>query len=284
MSDADLLPDKTVTGMGGRKAVFSHCMRFRYRLDIPLGAQQMLFQKSSGDGRCVFMMLNPSTADHNVNDPTVSRCVDFAQKWGFADVTILNLFAFRATDPDDLLAFGLEPGVGTNNDRHIATVVKQSRRVVLGWGNTFKEEPFFRDRIRAVLATIAKNHASPAVALEINSDGHPRHPLYVKGATIPAIFAAARLIRVQALDKPDAFTMVSADYMSTPAEAVAEAMKTIKLGDGANAYLDCMGKVFRITRKTKGKKKGDIDVRSTSVVAARRKMSAPGFPGMEVSW
>jgi hypothetical protein len=52
--------------------------------------------------RCLFIMLNPSTADEHVLDPTVKKCVKWARSWGFGALDVCNLFAWRATDPSEL--------------------------------------------------------------------------------------------------------------------------------------------------------------------------------------
>ena len=79
-----------------------------------------------------FVMLNPSTADAEVLDPTVRRCVGFARGWGFGSLEVVNLFAFRATDPRDLLRAAAP--VGAANDRAILDAASAADRVVVAWG------------------------------------------------------------------------------------------------------------------------------------------------------
>lgn len=80
------------------EATFSGCGRYRYRLTRELNGA--LF---AGSGRAItFIMLNPSTADANADDPTIRRCKGFARGWGYGRLIIVNLFAFRATDPRDM--------------------------------------------------------------------------------------------------------------------------------------------------------------------------------------
>jgi len=284
---ANLLPDKTAKGDGGRSAVFSACGRFRYRLDIPLNTQQSLFASELKGGRCTFLMLNPSTADQNVNDPTVRRVVQYARDWGFSDVTVINLFAYRSTDPDKLLELGLANSVGPKNDRYIQDVVAKSNRVVVAWGRTFQQEEVFRARVRAVLRLVGEG-AAPVLTLGLNDDGSPKHPLYVEKSVLPRPFDASRQIRVEELDRPENFHTVTGDYMTTPDEAMELARPNLVLGEtGANAYLECNAKVFKLTRKTKGKKgdkKVEIEIRGTSGNAARRKRDAEGFSPITISW
>lgn len=81
-----------------RSAVISDCSRFRFSLKRTWGA--------SADGRLVvWLMLNPSTADHQSDDPTVKRCIQFSNAWGFDGLEIINLYPFRASRPADLWAW-----------------------------------------------------------------------------------------------------------------------------------------------------------------------------------
>jgi len=88
-------------------AVLSRCGKYRFMLgrawDEPDSAQDT----DTGFGKwkrplCVWLMLNPSTADHSQDDPTIRKCVGFSQRLGCGGLIVVNLFAWRATDPDDL--------------------------------------------------------------------------------------------------------------------------------------------------------------------------------------
>src|SRR5262245_17219162 len=105
-----------------RTALFSPCGRFRYRLG-----------RRWGEGPKVgFVLLNPSTADEERDDPTIRRCIDFGQRLGFGGLEVVNLYAYVATDPIDLRRAGYL--VGPENDRHIAEAVAECDKVVLAWG------------------------------------------------------------------------------------------------------------------------------------------------------
>lgn len=77
-----------------RSAKISVCGRYRYFLERVL---------PSGDGAMCFVMLNPSTADGEADDATIRRCIYFAGREGCKNLWVVNLFAFRATDPRELL-------------------------------------------------------------------------------------------------------------------------------------------------------------------------------------
>ena len=118
-------------------------------------------------------MLNPSTADFEINDPTIRKCMGFAQRLGFTAIEVVNLYAYRTTYPRDLrLAHYPE---GPLNDSFIAAAVTplpdESRAVVCAWG---RHAP--RARADAVLALIASLGAVPQV-LRVSADGTPWHPL-----------------------------------------------------------------------------------------------------------
>lgn len=124
-----------------------------------------------------FICLNPSTADETVNDPTVRRCIDYAQRWGFGRFVMLNLFAFRATDPGDMMA-AVDP-VGPENDWHIRMNFERVSAVVLAWGN----DGAFRGRSRHVMKLLAgarTRHTPRLECLTITGLGEPGHPLYLR--------------------------------------------------------------------------------------------------------
>lgn len=125
---------------------------------------------------CVFILLNPSTANATVDDPTIRRCIGFARDWGYGSLEVVNLFALRATNPRQL-RLSLDP-VGEKNDEHIARAVKSASRVVAGWGI----HGSLRGRDRAVLRML---RSTEVVCLGTTEGGHPRHPLYVRRVTEP---------------------------------------------------------------------------------------------------
>lgn len=117
----------------------------------------------------VFIMLNPSTADAETDDPTIRRCIGFARDRGFGGIEVLNLYAFRATDPRDLFR-AVDP-VGRDNDEYLATPLLTST-VIPAWGAHAKPE-----RAAAVLAMLAGHRV---FSLGVTQSGAPRHPLYVR--------------------------------------------------------------------------------------------------------
>ena len=141
-------------------ATFSACGRFRYRLS----------RTWRPDPPLLFVMLNPSTADAREDDPTLRRCFGFAQRAGFGALEVVNLFAYRATDPRDLRAAGYP--VGPRNDEHIAAAVRDSAALCLAWGSNATRLA----RVAEVLALLRGLRARPQ-CLRLTRDGCPQHPL-----------------------------------------------------------------------------------------------------------
>src|ERR1051326_5628436 len=97
------------------RALFSPCGLFRYRL---------WRHWTPGMPPLVFVMLNPSTADAEKNDPTVERCERRAKAGGFGGGEVVNLFALRSTDPKAL--YSAADPIGPENDKVIATAAGRS--------------------------------------------------------------------------------------------------------------------------------------------------------------
>ncbi len=119
---------------------------------------------------CLFIMLNPSTATAEVSDPTIRRCMGFASRFGCTELTVVNLFALRATNPNALLTH-TDP-VGPDNNQHLNEQVELHRNgvIVAAWG----AHPFARKRAAEVQEAI-----QGLQCLGVTQDGSPRHPLYV---------------------------------------------------------------------------------------------------------
>lgn len=146
-----------------RTAIIDDSGLYRYRLGREWDP---LFPK-----RCCFIMLNPSIADASVDDPTIRRCIGFAKAWGFGSLGVLNLFAYRSTDPKAIRLVA-DP-VGPENDKYIAREIRDDAcgLVVAAWGNG----GMIHNRARAVVERFGKM----MLCLGKTEVGHPRHPLYV---------------------------------------------------------------------------------------------------------
>lgn len=145
-------------------AIFSACRTYRYSL----------WRTWSGRGTYArFIGLNPSTADETKDDPTIRRCIAFAKAWGYDGVVMLNLFAFRATSPSDMMK--ADDPVGPDNDGWL--IDSMPERAVAAWGT----HGTFMGRDRAVKQILAGR----LYYLRLTKDGHPSHPLYLPGTLQP---------------------------------------------------------------------------------------------------
>ncbi len=160
-------------------AILSECRQYRYQLRRDLGM-------GGGKGIVNFLMLNPSTADEHTDDPTISRCKDFAARWGYDALIVTNCFGWRATQPDVLYGMGKAEAVGPDNDRHIFAVAALAALVICAWGN----HGTLFGRSGEVLKLIREAGKVP-MALKVNGKSkQPGHPLYLKATTLPQEFAA----------------------------------------------------------------------------------------------
>lgn len=159
-------------------AVLSDCGRYRYSL----------WRQWSEAPPVLFLMLNPSTADAERDDPTIRRCIGFARDWGHGGVRVCNLFAWRATRPEDLplnAAAVAETDHPNRNDVAIANVAHECPRIIAAWG----AHPAAVQRGRAVLEFLGDRDVH---ALKLTVGGAPRHPLYIPAATDPILYHAKR--------------------------------------------------------------------------------------------
>ena len=141
-------------------AVISDCTKYRY-----------LLERDKGVNPLVFVMLNPSTADAETDDPTIRRCRRFAADNGYTGIVVVNLYAYRATRPKDLF-LATDP-IGPINDQYISAAA-MANDVCCAWGAN-------GDPVRAaeVVGIIRAAGCNPK-CLGITKGGSPRHPLYVK--------------------------------------------------------------------------------------------------------
>lgn len=136
--------------------------------------------------RLCWVMLNPSTADADQNDPTIRRCIAFSQAWGYDSLVAVNLFGLRSTDPKGLVDRDTSP-IGPDNDTHIQLAVLSSSAVIAAWGT----KGALMERDYAVTNLITKRLSEDLLCLDVTKGGHPKHPLYVKGDTEPQVYRAA---------------------------------------------------------------------------------------------
>jgi hypothetical protein len=161
-----------------RGADFSECGAYRYRLwrwwEPGLWSQNT---------RAVcWIMLNPSTADAEQDDPTIRRCVGFSRAWGYVGAVIVNLFALRTTDPGRL--YEHPDPIGPDNSVFLETEAQCGAIVIAAWGThgvCGDRGEAVRERLRELRVDL--HH------LGLTKDGHPSHPLYLPKTRTPELWA-----------------------------------------------------------------------------------------------
>ncbi|NPD19924.1 DUF1643 domain-containing protein [Alterinioella nitratireducens] len=160
-------------GDAASEAVYSDCLAYRYSLTRvwdPAGP------------RLLYIMLNPSRATERQNDPTVERCERRARVLGYGAMRVMNIFAWRETDPRQLRR-AADP-VGAGNDALLLEGVAWADTVIAGWG--VHGEHLGRG---AAVAALLHGAGREVRCLGLSKAGHPRHPLYIAYATQPVLWA-----------------------------------------------------------------------------------------------
>jgi len=154
------------------EAVYSDCLQYRYRLARVWHA--------SGK-RMAFVMLNPSTATEVQNDPTVERCERRARAMGYGAFQVVNIFAYRATDPTDMRR-AADP-IGPENDAAILQAAQWADDIICAWGSHGDHLGRGADVERNLRAAgFALHH------LGLTKNGAPKHPLYISYGVGPQIW------------------------------------------------------------------------------------------------
>jgi len=149
-------------------AEFSRCRRWRY----------LLWRRWRPGPLANFLMLNPSTADEIKLDPSCTRARDYALRWGFGGLLVTNIFAWRATDPQEMKA--VRDPVGRRNDRAILRAARKAAIVVCAWGNHGTHTNRSSNVLRDLRGAGLELHV-----LRLNGSGEPAHPLYLSAALEP---------------------------------------------------------------------------------------------------
>lgn len=151
-----------------KHATISKCGQYRYWLERSWA--------ETGRGFVNFIMLNPSTADAEQDDPTIRKCIGFAQRWGYDGMHVVNLFALRSTNPEAL--YSHHDPCGPDNDHFIQAGVLSAEKSIIAWGAHGK----IMGRAEKVMEMLDPSRTE---ALAHNEDGSPRHPLYVPYSVVP---------------------------------------------------------------------------------------------------
>lgn len=162
-------------------AELSICRQYRYAL----------WRRWCDGPQVLFVMLNPSTADETVDDPTIRRCIAFAKSWGFGSLSVGNLFALRTPSPLKLKQS--ESPIGSLNDTWLQELQTAASLTISAWGN----HGSFMGRSSVVRARLSQPHI-----LGLTKAGEPRHPLYVSATTQPQPWLYGSSIKPKQLRGP----------------------------------------------------------------------------------
>lgn len=146
------------------EAIYSSCERYKYQLTRTW---------YRGMPKILFVLLNPSTASRDENDQTVAVCEDRSRRLGYGAMRICNLFAWIATEPEDMMEAKFP--VGPENDGFIAASCQWANEIVAGWGD-YGAYMRRHERVKVLLGESGKR----IKVLGFTEAGHPRHPLYVR--------------------------------------------------------------------------------------------------------
>ena len=154
-------------------AIRSPDRRYRYVL-----WRQLRWDEDAPD--FVAIMLNPSTADEAVNDPTIRRCLGFANRERAGRLVVVNLFAMRATDPAELERWTIQEAVGPDNLLYMTEIVRDaasrpSSIMLAAWGANWRADVLSGDAYELVAS-----YDMTMRCLGTTKSGAPRHPLYVR--------------------------------------------------------------------------------------------------------
>ena len=159
-----------------KNAIISECGTYRYSL-------ARIWER--GRKLVLFVGLNPSTADAYSDDPTIRRCVGFAQSWGFGGLIMCNMFTFRCTDPEEI------PATANLNGPlwlpSIMTCCLCCDLAICCWGahRLAARQYDFANLIEKLM------HKRPS-CLGLTKNGSPKHPLYLRKDCQPILFPRER--------------------------------------------------------------------------------------------
>lgn len=128
-----------------------------------------------------FVMLNPSTADENVDDPTIRKCSSYARRWGYGGIVVTNLFALRSVSPDRL--YNTRNPIGVSSNRRLIIEATAAKITICAWGNHGN----WNGR-SAIVVKMLREAGIDLMCLRCNGGGEPAHPLYLPLNLVPVPF------------------------------------------------------------------------------------------------
>ncbi|HEU5206081.1 MAG TPA: DUF1643 domain-containing protein [Gaiellaceae bacterium] len=165
-------------------AELSHDRRYRYVLT------RRREPSTPAPRSMTWVMLNPSTADEDLDDATIRKCTGFAARWGFERYAVVNLFAYRATKPADLLLRGRDVAIGPENDDRLLEWCRNAALVVVAWGTWGRA--YERG---AAVGRMLLDAGIELRAIDVVKSGQPAHPLMLPYSLEPSVAWRPEMIR-----------------------------------------------------------------------------------------
>lgn len=151
-----------------RSATVSECGKYRYSLE------RRWNDAGIKAAHVRWIMLNPSTADANIDDATIRRCIGFSNAWHFSSMVVMNLYAYRATNPRELSQLSYAERCGPENGVYLCgfkLMPEPPCFTVLAWGDGLI------DRAPPII------ESGRCYALGYTKKANPKHPLYLPAGT-----------------------------------------------------------------------------------------------------
>ena len=156
-----------------KSAVISPDGVYRYRLERRW--DELVSKKFT----VCWIMLNPSVADATKDDPTIRKCMGFSQRWGYGGMIVVNLYAYRATSPQDLaLAIALREAMGPMNVNAVGLALDDCDRAIVAWGSNAPSPP------REILKVLKYHQRNIECFRPLTKNGQPPHPLMLPYSTL----------------------------------------------------------------------------------------------------
>jgi hypothetical protein len=156
-----------------RQATISRCGKYRYTLTRIWDGKKPMY---------LFIGLNPSTADAYEDDPTIRKLIKYVTDWGGGGFTIVNIFAWRSSDPSVLRPMTPVEAMGPENMRLIEQALHISDKVICMWGTKAVNISWV---LLTNVKTLIRRSRKPTYCFELSNDGHPKHPLFLAGDLKP---------------------------------------------------------------------------------------------------
>lgn len=156
-------------------AVLSDCEKYRFFLE-----------RSWDDDlpKLPVCMLNPSTGDAEQDDQTIRRLTNFAKRWGYGGLAIVNLYPLRSPKP--AVMWASEDRSHDKNDEWLDAIIviaeNNGGKLLIAWG----DDGNYEDKADQFIKRVSERSKTiKLVTLGKTARGHPRHPMALGRGRVP---------------------------------------------------------------------------------------------------